>query len=179
MTGHGPWVSYSGGAGIVLAVVLVAAAAAVAYAGARLPLPARLARPGRTAKIVMLAAWVLAIALLFVSVAAYLTQVYRAGLERTPAADPITPVTLIGAGVLFFVIALAQQPRGWRIALGSAVVGAAAAPEHDGVLVFLLDQQPEFAVVELSGCGEVPGQQHGGDRMLSKHGCSCCLRTIS
>jgi hypothetical protein len=118
----------SGGAGIVLAVVLVAAAAAVAYAGARLPLPARLARPGRTAKIVMLAAWVLAIALLFVSVAAYLTQVYRAGLERTPAADPITPVTLIGAGVLFFVIALAQQPRGWRIALGSAVVGAAAAP---------------------------------------------------
>src|SRR5580693_1269961 len=128
MTGHGPWVSYSGGAGIVLAVVLVAAAAAVAYAGARLPLPARLARPGRTAKIVMLAAWVLAIALLFVSVAAYLTQVYRAGLERTPAADPITPVTLIGAGVLFFVIALAQQPRGWRIALGSAVVGAAAAP---------------------------------------------------
>jgi hypothetical protein len=128
MTGHGSWISYSGSAGIVLAVVLVAAAAAVAYAGARLPLPARLARPGRTAKIVTLAAWVLAIALLFVCVAAYLTQVYRAGLERTPAADPITPVTLIGAGVLFFVIALAQQPRGWRVALGSAVVGAAAAP---------------------------------------------------
>src|SRR6185369_11810714 len=60
-------------------------------------------------------------------------------------------------------------------ALGHVQVGAAAAPEHDGVLVFLFDQQPEFAVVELSGCGEVPGQQHGGDRMLSEHGCSCCV----
>lgn len=124
----GPWISYSGSAGIVLAVVLVAAAAAVAYAGTRLPLPARLARPGRTAKIVMLAAWVLAITLPLVCTRVYLTQVYRAGLERTPAADPITPVTLIGAGALFFVIALAQHPRGWRVALGSAVVGAAAAP---------------------------------------------------
>jgi hypothetical protein len=128
MTGHGSWISYSGSAGIVLAVVLVAAAAAVAYAGTRLPLPARLPRPGRATKIMMLAAWVLAIVLLLVCARVYTTQVYRAGLERTPAADPITPVTLIGVGVLFFVIALAQQPRGWRVALGSAVVGAAAAP---------------------------------------------------
>jgi hypothetical protein len=58
-------------------------------------------------------------------------------------------------------------------------VGAAAAAEHDGVLVLLFDQQPEFAVVELSGCGEILGHQHGVDRMFSKHGCSCCLWTIS
>jgi hypothetical protein len=128
MTRSDPWASYSGTAEIVLAVVLAAAAVAVFYAGLRLPLPARLPRPGRAAKIMMLAAWVLAIAALLVSVTAYIDQVYRAGLERTPRADPITPVTLTGVVVLFVAIALMQKARGWRIALGSAVIGAAAAP---------------------------------------------------
>jgi hypothetical protein len=128
MTGSSSWVSYSGTAAIVLIVVLAAAAAAVAYAGARLPLPARLPRPGRAAKIVMLAAWAAAIAALLVSVAAYETQVYRAGLARAPRPDSITPVTLTGVCVVFVVIALAQKARGWRVAVGSAVIGAAAAP---------------------------------------------------
>lgn len=122
------WVSYSGTAEIVLALILAAAAAAVAYAGIRLPLPARPPRPGRTAKIIMLAAWVLAIAALLVSVSVYTAQVYRAGLEHAHPANPITPVTLIGATVLFFVIALMQKASGWRVALGSAVIGAAAGP---------------------------------------------------
>jgi hypothetical protein len=122
------WVSYSGTAEIVLAAALAATAAAVAYAGIRLPLPARPPRPGRTAKIMMLAAWVLAVAALLVCVAAYLAQVYREGLAQTPPANPITPVTLTGTTVLFFAIAFAQKASGWRVALGSAVIGAAAAP---------------------------------------------------
>jgi len=128
MSGSGSWVSYSGGAEVVLAVVLAAAAVAVACAGFRLPLPARLPRPGRAATIIMLAVWVAAIAALLVSVAAYETQVYRAGLAHTPRSDPVTPVTLTGAAVLFVVIAIAQKARGWRVALGSAVIGAAAGP---------------------------------------------------
>lgn len=128
MGGSGGWVSYSGTAEIVLVVVLAAAAAAVAYAGARLPLPARPPMPGRAAKIMMFAAWVLAIVALLVCVAVYLVQVGRAGLAHTPRPDPITPVTLTGAAVVFFVIALAHKASGWRVALGSAVVGAAAAP---------------------------------------------------
>jgi Protein of unknown function (DUF3089) len=128
MTGNQEWVNYSGTAEVVLIVVLAAAAAAVAYAGIRLPLPARPPRPGRAAKIIMLAAWVLAIAALLVSVAAYETRVYRAGLAHTPRSDPITPVTLTGAAVLFVVIAVVQKGRGWRVAAGSAVIGAAAGP---------------------------------------------------
>jgi hypothetical protein len=128
MTGSGSWISYGGTAEIVLVVVLAAAAAAVACAGARLPLPARLPMPRRTAKTIILAAWVLAIAALLVSVAAYIAEVGRAGLAHTPRADPITPVTLTGVAVVFFVIALAHKASGWRVALGSAVVGAAAAP---------------------------------------------------
>ncbi len=122
------WVSYSGTGEIVLAVILAAAAAAVAYAGIKLPLPARPPRPGRTAKIIMLATWVLAVAALVKGVAVYLAQVYQEGLEQTHPGNPITPVTFIGTGVLFFVIAFTQKARGWRVALGSAVIGAAAAP---------------------------------------------------
>jgi hypothetical protein len=128
MTGSGTWVSYTGSAEVVLAVVLAAASAAVAYAAIRLPLPARPPRPGRTAKIIMLAAWVAAIVALLVCVAAYEAQASRAGLVHTPRSDPITPVTLIGVCVLFFVIVFAHKASGWRVALGSAVIGAAAGP---------------------------------------------------
>jgi hypothetical protein len=128
MTGSSPWVNYSGTAEIVLIAVLVAAAAAVAYAAIRLPLPARLPRPGLTVKIIMLTAWVLAIVALVASVHDYLTQVSEAGLQHHPRPDDITPVTLTGTAILFFVIALAQKARGWRVAFGSAVIGAAAAP---------------------------------------------------
>jgi hypothetical protein len=128
MTGNEEWANYSGTAGIVLAVVLAAAAAAVAYAGIRLPLPARPPRPGRPAKIMMLAAWVAAIAALLVSAADYIVQVSRAGLGQPPPANPITPVTLTGEVVLFVCIAAVQRARGWRVAVGSALVGTAAAP---------------------------------------------------
>jgi hypothetical protein len=128
MTESGTWISYSGTAEIVLAVVLAAAAAAVAYAGIRLRLPARPPRPGRTAKIIMLAAWVTAIVAFLVCAVAYEGQSSRAGFVHTSRSDPITPVTLIGACVLFFLIALAQKGSGWRVALGSAVLGAGAGP---------------------------------------------------
>lgn len=135
MTTHGTWVGYSGTAQIVLAVVLAAITAAIAYAGIRLPLPARPPRPGRAATIMMLAIWVFAIAALVVCVAAYLVQASRKGLlTASPAGSPsryvtpITPITLAGAAVLFIVIALGQKARGWRVALGSAVIGAAAGP---------------------------------------------------
>lgn len=128
MTGSSSWVSYSGSAEIVLAVVLVAAAAVVAYAGFRLPLPARPPRPGRAATGLMLAAWVVAVVALLVSVAAYETQAHRAGLAHPPPANSITPVTLTGDAVLFLVIAVTRKARGWRVAVGSAVIGAAAAP---------------------------------------------------
>jgi hypothetical protein len=122
------WISYSGTAEIVLAIILAAAAAAVAYAGIRLPLPVRPPRPGRTAKIVMFAVWVTAIVAFLVCVTAYEAQVSGAGFAHVSRSDPITPVTLIGMCVLFFVIAIAHKASGWRVALGSAVLGAAAAP---------------------------------------------------
>jgi hypothetical protein len=128
MTQYGTWVSYGGTARIVLAIVLVAIAGSVAYAGCRLRLPIRPARTGRTARTLMLATWLLAITALLAGLSVYVLQEYRDHLLHAPPADPITPVTVIGVGVIFVVIALAGSSRGWRVMLGSAVVGAMAAP---------------------------------------------------
>jgi hypothetical protein len=128
MTQSSPWVTYRGTAEIVLFVVLMAAAAAVAYAGFRLPLPARPPRPGRMATVVMIAAWVLAIVALLVCVAVYEVQASRAGFHRTARSNSVTPVTLTGMCVLFLVIAVTHRAKGWRVAVGGALIGAAAAP---------------------------------------------------
>ena len=113
MTQYGTWVSYSGGARIELAIVLLAAAAGLAYAGTRLPLPARAARPGRAAMIFMLVTWVLAIAAFLACLAIYARQ-YRhdyPGTSYAPA-DHILPVTLLAAGVTFVIILISGGSYG-------------------------------------------------------------------
>lgn len=128
MTHDGTWVSYGGTAAIVLAGVLAVTAAAVVFAGFRLPLPAVLPRPGRTVRILLLASWPLAVLAFLVCIGVYVVHARREHLAVLPPADPIAPVTLIGMGILFCVIAMALNSRGWRIALGSALIGALVAP---------------------------------------------------
>jgi len=128
MTHYGAWISYGGTARIVLALVLTAVAGGVAYAGTRLPLPVRPARPGQPARTLLLVTWLLAIAAFLACVSVYVHQARQEHLLHPPPADPITPVTVIGVGVIFAVITLAGSSHGWRVALGSAVLGALAAP---------------------------------------------------
>lgn len=128
MTQNGTWISYGGVAGIVLAGVLAAIAVALVYAGLRLRLPAPLPKPGRTVRILLLTIWPLAILAFPVCAWLYVEHAHREHLAVAPPADQVTPVTLIGVGVIFCVVALAHNSRGWRIAVGSAVIGALAAP---------------------------------------------------
>lgn len=128
MSQHGQWVSYSGSAEIILAGALAASAAAVVYAGLRLKQPVQLPRPGRAATRVLLALWLLAILAVPVGGSLYVAQAHKDHLPTVPSANPIEPFTMIGVGIIFIVITLAYNSRGWRIALGSAVIGAAAAP---------------------------------------------------
>jgi hypothetical protein len=123
----GTWLSYGGTARMVLAIVLLVSAGGIAYAGIRLPLPAWPPRPSEKARAVMLVTWLFAIAVLLVCVAAYVKQMRQEHLYHTPAADPITPVTFIGVGVVFFIIVVSNSSGG-RVALTSAVAGALAAP---------------------------------------------------
>src|ERR1022692_4115392 len=96
MTQYGTWVSYGGTARVGLAIVLLAAAAGLAYAGTRLPLPARAARPSRAAAIFMILTWVLAIATFLVCVAVYVQQERLGQIAKAAPADPITPVPSSG-----------------------------------------------------------------------------------
>ena len=72
--------------------------------------------------------WILSIAAFGVGFALYAVHAEREHLGHTPPADPITPVTVICLGMVWFAIALLHNARGWRVALGSAVIGALAAP---------------------------------------------------
>ncbi len=129
MTQYGTWVSYSGIARIELAIVLLAAAVGLAYAGTRLPLPAHATRPGRAATTFMLVIWVLAIAAFMVCLGIYALQ-YRheyPGIRYAPA-DHILPVTLLAAGVTFFIILTSSRSFGPGARFAGAVIGAIAAP---------------------------------------------------
>jgi len=128
MIQYGTWVSYSGSARIVLAVVLLAVAGGLAYAGIRLRRPVRPARPGRAAVTFMLLAWVLAIATFLVCVAVYVLQ-YRHEFPGTHGAptNHITPVTFLAAALTFFIVLIASQDGAWT-RLTSAAIAAMAAP---------------------------------------------------
>ena len=135
MTQYGTWVSYSGVARIELAIALAAAAVGLAYAGTRLPLPARAARaalaarPGRARLVLMLGAWVLAIAAFVVCFTIYVRQErHEYGIRATAPVDHVLPVTLFAAAATFFVILISSGPYGPVARLASAAAGAIAAP---------------------------------------------------
>jgi hypothetical protein len=130
MTKYGTWVSYGGDAKIWLAAGLLAAGAGVAYAGIRLPLPARAARPGKTAATVMLVAWAAAVAVFVACLVFYARQEiiqYHLPLRKAAPPDRIAPLTFTAVMVTFLVI-LVRGSRDRGTALASAAIGAVAAP---------------------------------------------------
>jgi hypothetical protein len=128
MTHSGAWISYGGAARIWLAVVLLAAAAGSAYAGTRLRGPVGAAKPGRTALVVLILAWVLSLATFLVCLSVYVHQERQAHATHVVVAgNPIAPITLVAAGVTF-VIVLISSPHRFGTTLVSATVAAMAAP---------------------------------------------------
>ena len=128
MSLNGGWVSYGGDAKIELAVGLVAVAGCAAYAGIRLRRPIRAVRPPASVVVLMFSLWAIALFAFLVGLAVYVKQ-YVHDFPHIGSAvhDPITPVTLLAAVALFGII---MTRTGWRFPtrLGSAVVGAMAAP---------------------------------------------------
>jgi hypothetical protein len=126
MTQYGTWVSYGGTGKIGLAAVLLAVAGSLAFAGTRLRHPVRAARPGRTVVIFMLLTWVLAIGTFLICLLVYVHQERQDHVAVAPPADPIAPVTLVAAIVIFLAIFISA--RGSRVGLASAAIAAMAAP---------------------------------------------------
>ena len=127
MNQSGLWLSYSGSARIALAVILLAAAGGLAYGGTRLRRPVRLRQPGPGGTIFLLVAWGLALIAFLACASVYVQQVRRDHITHVAAADPITPVTIIAAVVLFLIVFVAT-PRGPWVRLTSAAIAAMTAP---------------------------------------------------
>jgi hypothetical protein len=128
MSPNGGWVSYSGDAKIELAVGLVAVAGCAACMGVRLRRPVRARRPPGSVVVLMFSLWVIALVAFLVGFAVYARQfVHDYPSITSVAADPIAPVTLLAAAAIFVAI---LTRTGWSFPsrLGSAVVGAMAAP---------------------------------------------------
>jgi ABC-2 type transport system ATP-binding protein len=124
----GGWVSYSGDAKIELAAGLLVVAGGAAYAGARLRRPHRAVRPPTSVVVLMFSLWVIALLAFLVGLGIYVKQfVHDYPHLRSGVHNPITPVTLLAAAAIFGII---MTRSGWRFQtrLGSAVVGAMAAP---------------------------------------------------
>jgi ABC-2 type transport system ATP-binding protein len=128
MSPNGGWVSYGGDAKIELALGLLAVAGCAAYAGIRLRRPVRAVRPPSSVVVLMFSLWVIALIGFVVGISIYAKQFVRDYPNlKLGAHNPITPVTLLAAAVIFVII---LTRIGWRYPtrLGSAVVAAMAAP---------------------------------------------------
>jgi len=128
MSLNGGWVGYGGDARIELAAGLLAVAGCAAYAGTRLRRPVRAVRPPTSVVVLMFSLWVVALVAFLAGLAIYVRQfVHDYPQIRSGVHDPITPVTLLSAAVIFGII---MTRSGWRYQtrLGSALVAAMAAP---------------------------------------------------
>jgi hypothetical protein len=122
------WFSYGGAARVVLALVLVSVAAGVAGVGFQLRVPVRLPRPGQTARTVILSAWGAAIMAFLICFSIYLHQLIQQHLIRSRPPQPIFPVTAACMVALFFAILYLGRSLNQEARLGSAFIGAIAAP---------------------------------------------------
>src|SRR5499427_4415047 len=128
MSLNGGWVSYGGDAKIELAIGLMAVAGCAAYAGTRLRRPLRAVRPPTSVVVLMFSLWVVALVAFLAGLSVYVKQFVHDYPHITSVVhNPITPVTLLAAAAIFGII---MTRSGWRYQtrLGSAVVGAMAAP---------------------------------------------------
>ena len=96
------WVSYSGGAAIYLAIVLLVVACGFAYAGRRLRVPLKVMRPEGAAAGFMIAIWLLAIYTDGITAFVYGLQVKEAYPGFVAARVRVG--TFVDAAVTFFVI---------------------------------------------------------------------------
>jgi hypothetical protein len=127
MTQYGTWVSYSGNARLILAIILLVCAGGVVWAGIRLRRPVRLPRPGTTLTAFMLAGWGLAGVSFLACLGAYVAQLRHDHIAKAPPADPIALWTLTSAVVLVLVVCITTSQHTWRVRVPSAAIAAMAA----------------------------------------------------
>jgi hypothetical protein len=128
MTQYGTWVSYVGIDAVLLSVTLLAVGVVFVYLGMRLKRSIRVKRPGKAVSVFMILMWVLSLTTFLIAVVAYGLQLYQRHLLSTAPTNPITPITDLCGLATFIIILYLARSHGLKVALGSAIVGTAAAP---------------------------------------------------
>ncbi len=120
----GNWMPVTGADALFLTAAMFVVGASLVYLGTRLSSPRKVPRPSGVVGAFMVAVWFLSLVtlLLFYGVLAQLPK------QHTSLPSPITPVTMISGIASFVIIAYICRASGPKVALGSALVGTAAAP---------------------------------------------------
>jgi hypothetical protein len=114
---------------VFLAVTLLVIGVLFTYLGTRLIGAVGIKRPvGKTVSVFMITIWGLSLVTFLVAVVTYGGQLYQENLLGTPPTNPISPITELCGLAAFIIIVCLAINHGWKVALGSAFVGTAAAP---------------------------------------------------
>lgn len=128
MTRSANWSPYVGSSSIILAVALLVVTGLLLYLAVRVSHPVGVKRPGKSVGALIVVIWVVSVVTFLVASTVYVDTLFRQVGRFTGPADPITSVT-VTAGLLAFVAIIALTRRsGFWVAIGSAIVGAIAAP---------------------------------------------------
>jgi hypothetical protein len=129
LTQYGTWSPYVGTDAVFLAVTLFAIGVLLTYLGTRLIGAVGIKRPvGKAVGVFMIVIWGLSLATFLIAAVTYVVQLYQQNLLGTPPTNPISPITELCGLATFLIIVCLTVNHGWKVALGSAFVGTAAAP---------------------------------------------------
>jgi hypothetical protein len=112
----------------VLALTLLAIAVLLTYFGTRLIGAVGIKRPGKAVSVFMIIIWGLSLATFLIALVTYGLQLYQQNLLAAPPTNPISPITELSGLATFIIIVYLTRNHGLKVALGSALVGTAAAP---------------------------------------------------
>lgn len=128
MTHYGTWNSYGGGSSIILAVGLFIVTGVLIFLALRLHHRIEVKRPGKFLSVSLIVMWLLSVMTFLVAAAIYGLADEQQIIRFTGPMNPIFPVTAASGVITFFVIIFLAQRSGPWVAIGSAIVGAIAAP---------------------------------------------------
>jgi hypothetical protein len=128
MSPQGSWRPYTGTGAIVLAVLLVVAALLVIAGAWRLRKPIAPRSPNKLVAAAIITAWSLAVVMFLVALVAFVLALVQQEPNVVGPVDPITPFTAGSAVISFIVIWYLNRDAGFKVGIGSAIVGTIAAP---------------------------------------------------
>jgi len=125
----GTWRPYAGIEAVVLGLVLLVIGGGFVWLGRRLQRPLVPQSPGKAVRVLLVLLWLLSIPAFGAAVLTY-NQAFLARWGPNPGIPPnrVSPITDLAVVVTFLLIAIKSRRHGWKIALGSGFICAAAAP---------------------------------------------------